>query len=75
MLTSQLAAMYAQRYNLLSQAEQPDETQLQAAESRCIEVLKELNSSPAAEPLLHMSLPEFSALRKSERFMKAFSLK
>ena len=74
-LTSELAAMYAQRYNLLSQAEQPDEAQLQAAESRCIEVLKELQSSPAAEPLLHMQLPEFTALRKSERFMREFPLK
>jgi serine/threonine protein kinase len=75
MLTSQLAAMYAQRYNLLSQAEQPDETQLQAAEARCIEVLKELQSSPAAEPLLHMQLPEFSAIRNSERFLGEFPLK
>ena len=75
MLTSELAAMYAQRYNLLSQAEQPDETQMQAAETRCIDVLKELNGSPAAEPLLHMQLPEFTALRTSERFMKEFPLK
>jgi tetratricopeptide (TPR) repeat protein len=75
MLTSQLAAMYAQRYNLLSQTAQPDEAQVQAAEARCIEVLKELQSSPAAEPLLHMQLPEFAALRKSERFMREFPLK
>lgn len=39
------------------------------------EVQEELNGSPAAEPLLHMQLPEFDALRKSERFMKDFPLK
>jgi hypothetical protein len=75
LLTAYLATMYAQRYNLLANSESPDEVQLLAAESRCLEVLKELQSGPSAEPLLHMQLPEFTALRSSERFMKEFPLK
>ncbi len=74
-LTSQLAAMYAQQYSLLLGAARSDQAQLEMAEKRCIEVLKEIQSGSGADPLLHMRLPEYSALRKNDRFMQEFPLK
>ncbi|MBL8816281.1 MAG: serine/threonine protein kinase [Planctomyces sp.] len=71
-LVNHLIAIYALRYSQLLKSGTASAEQLLNAENRCIEVLKGIQNSPDADPLLHLRLPEFQDLRSNARFMEMF---
>lgn len=72
MLVNQLIAISALHYSLLLNSGMATPEQLLNAENRCIEILKGMQNTPDADPLLHLRLPEFQDLRDNPRFMQTF---